>query len=271
MAAPARAGDPVLIGAGDIASCSSGNDTRTAALITANGGIPFTVGDNAYLSGTEEEYADCYDPTWGKFLAKTRPVVGDNEYDTDWAEPYFDYFGARAGDPGEGWYSYNVGAWHVVVLNSNCSQVGGCGKGSSQEQWLRADLAASRARCIAAMWHAPRFSSASSTQSATKPFWNALYDYGADIILNGHNHIYERFAPQDPDGHANPNGIREFIVGTGGMTLHSFRGVAPNSQVRNNKTHGVLKLTLHSSGYDFAFLPVSGSSFRDSGRGTCGR
>lgn len=261
----------MLVGAGEIASCGRSDDTRTADLIAKSGGIPFTTGDNAYSSGTATEYAKCYVPTWGRFKAQTRPVVGDNEYLTPGAKPYFDYFGAAAGDRRQGWYSYDVGAWHVVVLNSNCSEVGGCDTGSAQERWLRADLAASRAHCLAAMWHEPRFSSTYGNNSSTRAFWNALYDYGADVVLNGHHHVYERFAPQDPDGHADPNGIRQFVIGTGGMGLSvAFRTVQPNSAVRNNRTHGVLKLTLHPHGYDFAFLPVEGS-FEDSGSGGCGR
>jgi hypothetical protein len=269
--APARAsGDPVLIGAGDISTCGNSNDTKTASLVKNSGGIPFTIGDNAYNKGTASEFANCYGPTWGQFKSRTHPAVGDNEYLTPGAKPYFDYFGSAAGTPGKGWYSYNVGSWHIVVLNSNCSKVGGCGAGSAQEKWLKADLAASGARCIAAMWHAPRFSSVYGDSSATKPFWDDLYAAGADIVLNGHHHAYERFAPQDPSGHADPGGIREFIVGTGGDSLAgSFGSVRPNSQVRNAKTYGVLKLTLHSSGYDFAFVPVTGSSFHDSGSGAC--
>jgi hypothetical protein len=263
------AADPVLIGAGDIATCGNSDDTRTAQLVADSGGIPFTVGDNAYSSGTAAEFANCYKPTWGRFKGLTHPVVGDNEYLTAGAAPYFDYFGSAAGR--QGWYSYDVGTWHVVVLNSNCAEVGGCGKGSAQERWLRADLAANGTRCIAAMWHEPRFSSAYSNSSKTEPFWEALYEYGADIVLNGHHHVYERFAPQDPDGRADPKGIREFIVGTGGMSLTgSFRTVQPNSQVRNNRTKGVLKLTLHRDSYDFDFVPVPGSSFHDSGSGSCG-
>jgi hypothetical protein len=270
LTARADVGDPVLIGAGDIAYCSNSHDSETAALVRASGGIPFTLGDNAYGQGTAAQYADCYAPTWGEFNGRIHPTVGDNEYDTPGAAPYYAYFGAAAGQTGKGWYSYDVGAWHVVVLNSNCSAVGGCDAGSPQEQWLRKDLAAANARCVAAMWHEPRFSSVYSNRSRTKAFWEALEDYGGDIVVNGHDHAYERFAPQDADGRFDPNGIRQFIVGTGGRSLASaFNTVQPNSEVRNNKTYGVLKLTLGAGGYDFAFVPVAGSSFRDSGHGTC--
>jgi hypothetical protein len=268
----ARAADPVLVGAGDIAYCGNSNDTKTAALVKESGGIPFTLGDNAYGEGTAKQFANCYGPTWGDFAARTRPVVGDNEYATSGARPYFDYFGASAGNRGEGWYSYDVGTWHVVVLNSNCGEVGGCDRGSRQEKWLRADLAASGARCIAAMWHHPRYSSAYSSSTRTKAFWQALQDYGADIVLSGHHHTYERFAPQDAGGRFDPGGMRQFVVGTGGRSLvSSFRSVQPNSEVRNSKTYGVLKLTLRPDAYDFEFVPVAGSSFRDSGSDSCDR
>jgi hypothetical protein len=269
---PARAaGDPVLIGAGDIATCNASHDSATAALVKGSGGIPITLGDNAYDQGTASEFSKCYDPTWGAFATQTHPAVGDNEYLTPAAGPYFDYFGGAAGSRKQGWYSYDVGTWHVVVLNSNCGEIGGCGPGSPQEKWLKADLAASGARCIAAVWHEPRFSSVYGNSTKTKPFWDDLYAAGADIVLNGHHHAYERFAPQDPSGKADSNGIREFIVGTGGAGLASgFNTVQPNSEVRNSKTYGVLELTLHSDGYDFAFVPVAGSSFHDAGSGTCG-
>ncbi|MEW6475403.1 MAG: DNRLRE domain-containing protein [Actinomycetota bacterium] len=266
----ARAADPVLVGAGDIAYCGNSNDSRTAELVEKSGGIPFTLGDNAYAAGTARQFADCYHPTWGRFADRTHPVVGDNEYDTDDAAPYFDYFGAAAGDPDEGWYSYDVGAWHIVVLNSNCGEVGGCGSGSPQERWLRADLAAANARCLAAMWHHPRFSSVSSN-SATRALWKTLQEYGAEMVLSGHHHVYERFAPQDADGRLDANGIRQFVVGTGGRSHASFNSTKPNSEVRNNRTYGVLKLTLRSDGYNFDFVPIEGSSFRDSGHGSCDR
>jgi hypothetical protein len=260
----------VLVGAGDIASCSSSGDTATASLVDKIPGTAFTIGDNAYNQGTASEYANCYVPTWGGFKSRTKPAVGDNEYLTSGAKPYYDYYGAAAGDPANGWYSYNAGAWHVVVLNSNCTEISGCGKGSPQERWLWADLTAAKADCIAAVWHEPRFSSVYGNSTKTKPFWDDLYHFGADIVLNGHHHAYERFAPQDPDGKADPKGIREFIVGTGGSFLvSSFQTVVANSQVRNNNTYGVIKLTLGADSYDWEFVPVAGKTFRDSGSSPC--
>lgn len=264
------AGGATLVGAGDIATCSGSADSKTAALVQDAGGTVFTAGDNAYSQGSAGQFANCYKPTWGQFKSRTRPAVGDNEYETPGAKGYFDYFGSAAGARGKGWYSYDLGSWHVVVLNSNCSDAGGCGKGSAQEKWLKADLAAAGTDCIAAVWHQPRFSSVYGNNSATKAFWDDLYAAGADIVINGHHHAYERFAPQDPSGHATSHGIREFIVGTGGAPLAGrFKTVQPNSQVRNAKTYGVLKLNLRPGGYDFSFIPVAGSSFHDSGSGTC--
>ena len=265
-------GDPVLVGAGDIASCSNDNDEATAALLDDIDGTVFTTGDNVYTNGTDAEFAECYDPTWGRHKARTMPSVGNHEYGTAGAAGYFNYFGAAAGTPGEGWYSYDMGAWHVVVLNSSCSQVGGCGAGSPQEQWLRADLAASAARCTVAYWHHPRFSSASvhGSNSAYEPFWQALYDHGADLVLAGHDHVYERFAPQTPSGEADDEfGIRQITVGTGGRSHYAFDAAMPNSEVRNGSTYGVLRLTLHDGAYDWQFVPVAGATFTDSGSGAC--
>jgi alkaline phosphatase len=268
---PAHAASGVtLVGAGDISTCSGTADSKTAALVKSAGGTVFTAGDNVYPSGSASQFSNCYNPTWGAFKGRTHPAVGDNDYLTKGAAAYYNYFGSAAGPKGRGYYSYNLGSWHIVVLNSNCSEVGGCGTGSPQEKWLKADLAATTTDCIAAIWHQPRFSSVYGNSSATKPFWNDLYAAGADIVINGHHHAYERFAPQDPSGHATSHGIREFIVGTGGAPLAGrFKTVQPNSQVRNAKTYGVLKLNLRPGGYDFSFIPVAGSSFHDSGSGTC--
>ena len=199
-------------------------------------------------------------------------MVGNHEYNTSGAAPYFAYWGAAAGDPTKGYYSYDIGGWHAVVLNSNCSKVGGCGAGSAQEKWLKADLAASSAACTIAFWHHARFSSSrTSPDNLTLALWQDLYDAGAEIAVAGHYHNYERFAPQTPAGVADPaTGIRQFVVGTGGTGLGGFKStIMANSQVHERSTYGVLKLTLHASSYDFQFVPIAGQSFTDSGSGIC--
>jgi hypothetical protein len=259
----------VFVGAGDIADCSRPQDEATAQLLDNIPGTVFTVGDNAYPIGSAANFTNCYEPTWGRHKARTRPAVGDNEYDTPGAAGHFNYFGAAAGDPDKGYYSYDLGAWHIIVLNSNCSQVGGCEPDSPQGQWLQADLAANPSSCILAIHHEPLFSS-SGGDSDLRDFWVPLYEAGADIVLSGHRHNYERFAQQNPDGVADPGrGIRQFVVGTGGASLSSFGSTAPNSQVRNNNTHGVLKLTLHPTSYDWQFIPIAGQTFTDSGSTSC--
>lgn len=265
-------GDAVLVGAGDIGLCGSTSPRRTAELLDRISGTVFTAGDNAYPNGSAEDFQYYYGPSWGRHRARTRPAVGNHEYRTINGSGYFDYFGAAAGPPSRGYYSYDLGAWHVVVVNSNCGEVGGCQAGSRQETWLREDLAAHRARCTAAIWHHPLFSSGRHGGGpAVRDIWVALYDAGAEIIVNGHDHDYERFGPQDPSGAADrQRGIREFVVGTGGAGLRSFpRGPVPNSEARDDTAHGVLKLTLHPEGYDWEFVPAAGGTFTDSGSGTC--
>jgi acid phosphatase type 7 len=268
---PAKAADAVLLAAGDIAGCGHMGDTVTAALVAATGGTVATLGDNVYNHGSAAQFANCYGPTWGRFKGRTRPSVGNHEYRTPGASGYFNYFGNQAGPRGKGWYSYNLGSWHVVVLNSNCGNVG-CGKGSEQERWLRADLAAHSNQCTLAYWHHARFSSDNrhGNYGPVGPFWEALYEYGADVVLAGHAHVYERFAPQTPWAKADhATGIRQFVVGTGGNGHYGFRGVKPNSQVRNANTFGVLKLNLRPGGYDWRFLPQPGKTFTDSGSAAC--
>ncbi|MEO7964470.1 MAG: Ig-like domain-containing protein [Gemmatimonadaceae bacterium] len=261
----------VLIAAGDIASCASTGDEATAAVVSGISGTVAVLGDNVYENGTATEFANCYNPSWGAFKSRTKPSVGNHEFNTAGATGYYGYFGAAAGDPAKGYYSYDLGDWHVVVLNSNCTIVA-CAAGSPQEQWLRADLAATSKACVVAYWHHPRFNSGAShgNDTAVAPFWNALYAAGAELILNGHEHIYERFAPQTPAAVADANaGIREFIVGTGGRSLYTIGSVQPNSEVRNASTYGVLKLTLGAGTYTWEFKPVAGQSFTDSGTGSC--
>ncbi len=265
------AGDPVLVGAGDIADCGRTQDESTARLLDAIDGTVMTVGDNAYENGTAAEFANCYEPTWGRHKGRTKPAPGNHEYATPGATGYFGYFGAAAGDPAKGYYSFDVGTWHAVVLNSNCSLVGGCGKTSAQTTWLRSDLAAHPATCTVAIWHHPRFTSTRPAPYGTvAPLWQALYDNGADLVINGHQHHYERFAPQNPAGGADAAfGIRQFVVGTGGRSLNAFTTPMANSETRNSSTWGVLKLTLHPSSYDFEFVPIAGQTFSDGGSGSC--
>ncbi|HZM21148.1 MAG TPA: DUF4832 domain-containing protein [Anaerolineales bacterium] len=263
----AQGSDPVFVGAGDIANCSGRNDEETAKLLDGIAGTVFTLGDNVYPDGTAAQFTDCYGPTWGRHKNRTRPSPGNHDYHTSGASGYYNYFGAAAGDPGKGYYSYNLGAWHIISLNSEV----GYNAGSAQEQWLRADLAANRAVCTLAYWHHPRFSTGQHGNSTrSQGFWQLLYDNGADVILNGHDHTYQRFAPQNPSGQADANrGIREFVVGTGGAGLYPFPTNLPTLEVRNNTTFGVLKLTLHANSYDWQFIPIAGQTFTDSGTGNC--
>lgn len=271
---PAEVGAPthdtvVFVGAGDIGDCSSDGDEQTARLLDSLPGTVFTTGDNAYARGTDSEFVRCYAPSWGRHRARTRPAPGNHDYRTNDGAPYFAYFGPAAGPTGVGYYSFTLGAWHVISLNSNI----GMKPGSPQERWLRADLAANRTRCVLAYWHHPRFSSGTEHGSDrdAQPLWQALYDYGADVVLAGHEHNYERFAPQTPAGEADSaRGLREFVVGTGGNADHyAFGPPIANSEVRNGDTWGVLKLTLEPESYHWRFIPVSGRSFTDSGSARC--
>jgi hypothetical protein len=270
---PAQASDPVLVGAGDIASCDDlAGAEATAKLIDKIPGTVFAAGDLAYPDGSTENFANCYGPTWGRFKDRTRPTPGNHEYHSG-GTVYSSYFGAAAGDPKKAYYSYDLGAWHIIVLNSECAEVGGCDAASPQGQWLQQDLKQHPTTCALAYFHKPLFSSGAKhgNDPEMKPFWQALYTGGADVVLNGHDHDYERFAPQDPQGHADAqHGIREFVVGTGGKNSHrTFATTVANSEIRQADTFGVLKLTLHASSYDWEFIPEAGKSFHDSGSGTC--
>jgi hypothetical protein len=261
----------VLVGAGDIASCNSSGDEATARLLDEIPGTVYTTGDNAYDGGTAAQFESCYEPSWGRHKGRTKPSVGNHEYETPGAPGYFGYFGEAAGEPGKGYYSYDRGSWHVVVLNSECWDVGGCGPEDPQIRWLEQDLAANPSACTLAYWHTPLYSSSRYGYAPRmKPAWEALFGAGAEVVLNGHAHLYERFAPMEPDGEANPEGgIREFVVGTGGASHYPVADVQPNSEVRNADTYGVLKLTLRPSGYEWEFVPVAGETFTDSGTQGC--
>ena len=269
---PSSEPSSVLIGAGDIADCTdlSGAEA-TAKLLEQNTGTVMAVGDLAYPDGSKENF-DCYDKTWGRVKARTRPAVGNHEFHSTGATFYFKYFGAAAGDAKEGYYSYELGTWHIVVLNSECAEVGGCNAGSRQEKWLRGDLAAHPVACTLAYWHKPLFSSGGKhgDDPEIKPLWQALYEANADVVVNGHDHDYERFAPQDPDAKADAQrGIREFVAGTGGKNHRPFAEPHANSEVRNADAFGVLKLTLKPGGYDWQFIPEPGKNFTDAGSGVC--
>jgi hypothetical protein len=269
---PAGNQTAILVGAGDIADCRdlSGAEA-TAKLLDQIPGTVMAVGDLAYPDGSKENFV-CYDKTWGRAKSRTRPAPGNHEFHSSGASPYFDYFGAAAGDAKTGYYSYELETWHIIVLNSECKDVGGCEAGSPQEKWLRADLAAHPAACTLTYWHKPLFSSGSAhgNDLALKPFFQALYEANADVLVNGHDHDYERFAPQTPDGAADAKrGIREFVVGTGGKNHRPFAEPKPNSELRDATAFGVLKLTLKPGSYDWQFIPEAGKSFTDSGTGAC--
>jgi hypothetical protein len=262
----------VIVAVGDIASCSSAADEVTARLVgVIDGSTVLTLGDHAYESGAPSEFSECYKPTWGRFKDRTKPVPGNHEYHTKEAKGYFGYFGKAAGKPGKGYYSYDLGQWHIVALNSNCEEVD-CAASSPQLSWLEADLAKDAKTCTLAYFHYPLFSSGEYRPGVreVKPLWEALYAADADVVLNGHDHNYQRFAPQDPNGKADPQrGIREFVVGTGGRSHYPIQGPIANSEVYNDDTYGVLKLTLRPEGYEWWFLPVEGETFTDSGSARC--
>ena len=289
---PPSSTDPVIAAAGDIACSPSdanyngGAGTtnycrqRDTANLLLNSGLTgvITLGDNQYENGELSAFKSVFDSTWGAAKAKIRASTGNREYNTSGAAGYFDYFngagifGGPAGDRDKGYFSYDIGTWHLVSLNSNCAAVGGCSLGSAQEQWLRSDLAAHPNQCTLAYWHHPLFTSGQTGNATnTRPLYQDLYDAGADIVLAGHDHDYERFAPQSPTGTLDTaRGIRQFVVGTGGESHHPLTVAAlANEEVRNDNAFGVLRLALHSSSYDWRFEPIAGQSFTDSGSAAC--
>jgi 3',5'-cyclic AMP phosphodiesterase CpdA len=264
----------VLIGAGDIANCaiSGGSGAlATARLLDQIPGTVFTVGDHAYPSGTAQQFRECYEPSWGRHKARTRPAPGNHDYLTADAKPYYEYFGENAGPERRGYYSYTLGSWHIVSLNSFIA----ADRDSPQIEWLRTDLKENPATCTLAYWHLPVFSSGPHgseprTSAHMRDAWRVLYEYGADVVVNGHDHDYERFAPQDPKGKADPErGIRQFVVGTGGGGLYEFRQKRRNSEARSNRSYGVLKFTLRQMDYSWEFLVAAGAPFQDTGTAAC--
>lgn len=267
--------DAVLVGAGDVASCDRFQDEASADAIERIPGTVFTLGDNVYPEATTKLFDDCYTPSWGRpdIIGRTRPTVGGNEYKVPGAADYFKYFGDAAGDPKTGWYAYNAGAWRVYVLNSQCQQIGGCGANSPQEIWLLGDLAAHPAKCVLAMWHSPMFSSGRpGPVDLMRTMWQTLQDAGAELVLSGNDHAYERFAPQDADGKADPKGgLVQIVVGTGGASQSSLdRTPIANSVIRSETpVFGVLRLDLAPTSWKFTFISTGGRDFEDSGSGTC--
>jgi calcineurin-like phosphoesterase family protein len=285
IAGPSADPDPIIAAAGDIA-CGTGTGRGTPCrqmetselLVQSRPAAVLSLGDNQYESGEFADYQRFYDVSWGRLKAITRPAPGNHDYATTAARGYFDYFAGVGrltsevtGDRNEGWYSFDVGTWHLIALNSNCASVGGCGANSRQMAWLRQDLQRSRANCTLAYWHHPRFGSGQSRDDRTyQPFWEALYEFGVDVVLVGHEHSYERFAPQTPTGQLDrTRGIREFVVGTGGHSFQPQGDPLNNSEIRNNSTFGVLRMRLRPTSYEWKFEGIPGSTFTDTGGDTC--
>jgi hypothetical protein len=260
----------ILLAAGDIGDCNSNGAKLTGRLIESRPGTVAAIGDTAYPNGSRSDFANCYDPFWGGFKARTRPAVGNHEYFSANAAPYFAYFGHKAAPPG-GYYSYGLGRWHIVVLNSNCDKIGGCGVGSAQMDWLKKDLARHPARCTLAYWHSPRFSSGMHGSDETmQPIWATLARAGADIVLNGHDHDYQRFAPLNAAGKIDrARGMREFIVGTGGGPLRPVSGTVVGSQKIIALQWGVLRLKLSANRAYWRFLSTPNGRVLDSGSSAC--
>lgn len=267
----------VLIGAGDIAYCGDApeyqGDERTAALVEdllalSPEATVFTVGDTVYGDGTMAELKNCFGSSWGRFKDRIRPAPGNHDYMTDAGNPYYTYFGAAAGPAGLGYYSYDLGDWHIVVLNSNCNDIA-CGADSAQVKWLREDLQNSGKTCTLSYWHHPRWSSGVANGGSAATFWKTAAELGVDVVVNGHDHDYERFAPMDASGNADPNGVREFVVGTGGAVLRGWGIIRPNSEVRYSGVHGVIQFKLFPGRYEWEFVPEKDAALTDSGTGAC--
>jgi hypothetical protein len=256
-------GASVLLAVGDIGTCNDDNDELVAQLAAQLPGQIALLGDDVYPDGGLNDYLNCFDPAWGPLRLRIHPSQGNHDFEGADVTGYYDYFGAAAGTRGEGWYSYDIGPWHAIVLNSDCASVGGCGEGSPQLAWLRADLRAHPSLCTLAYWHHPRYSSGQHGDDArTEPLWQALAAAGAELVLSGHDHDYERLAPID--------GIRSFVVGTGGHSLIPFtRPQDPQTEVRADDSYGLLALQLDARDYDWQFVPIPGDELQDSGSAAC--
>ena len=271
------AGTVIVAGAGDIAcgADSGGGACKQSAtlnlLLSINPNKVLALGDNQYEAGALSDFQNFFGPSWGRLKTRIRPAVGNHEYLTSGASGYFNYFGASAGDPAKGYYSYNLGAWHLVVLNTECSHAGGCAAGSPQHTWLRNNLS-THPECTLVYTHHPRWTSdahAFDSQNM-QDMVQLMYDKGVELLLVGHSHFYERFRRNDANQNADPNyGLRQIIVGTGGRNVYGFGTVEPGSEVRNGTTFGVIKLTLRLGGYSWKFVPIAGQTFTDAGTETC--
>lgn len=257
-----QASAQILVGTGDISTCDNDNDELTAQLLDTIPGTVFTTGDNAYPDGTYRQFMECYDPTWGRHKDRTRPVPGNHDYDTEDAAGYFQYF-----ENIPSYYAYDLGSWRIYALNSEID----VSEGSEQVQWLREDLRSNPRQCVLAYWHEPRWSSGAShgNSRSMQTLWATMVEAGAELVLNGHEHSYERFAPMNARGRPDPQGVREIVIGTGGRSFYRFDRPLPASEVRDNTSFGVLKLTLYDGGYDWEFIPAAGSTFTDRGSGEC--
>jgi hypothetical protein len=271
ITAQAKDKDITFVGAGDIAVCDTPFDEATAKLVGKYDGPVFLLGDNAYETGSRSDYTKCFAPSWGNFKERMFPVPGNHEYMTG-ATPYFDYFGEAAGERGKGWYSFDLGSWHVVAINSECKAIGGCAPGSPQYEWLKRDLAEHPATCTLAYWHRPRFSSGRhGSDTSLGDLWSLLVSAGTEFVMSGHDHHYERFAPMNATGERDvAKGMRQFVIGTGGRNLYPIDpNPLPTTELRDNQTYGIMKLSLRKEGYGWEFVPVEGGTFKDSGEERC--
>ena len=278
-AQPARDPGSVIIGAaGDIA-CPPGRWRNTPDACGMEGTAKvleairpdavLTLGDHQYPSGSLADFDASYADTWGAFRDITFPVPGNHDYETPGARGTA-YFGKRGGEPDKGYYSYDLGAWHLIALNSECHQIGGCGDSDPQARWLRHDLEAHPRKCVLAYWHRPRFSSGMhGNDHELDALWRILAGARADVVLAGHDHDYERFTPMNADGEADPDGVRQFVAGTGGRSHYQFRSPKPTSKVRITGRDGVLRLQLIEQAYAWEFTSAPRGDVLDSGNGQC--